>query len=68
MGKTQESGGKREDFLYSECFYNYIRECDRLFQNMIDIKNITMEQAAKEIKHEEEFGKERIQIVLQFPE
>ena len=49
-GKMQESGGKKEEFLYRECFYDYIRECDRLFRNMIDIKNITMKQAMKEIK------------------
>lgn len=43
-------------------------ECDRLFQNMIDIKNITMEQAVKEIKREAEYENEKIQVVLQFPE
>lgn len=43
-------------------------ECDRLPQNRIDTKNAVMEQIMKEIRREKEFGEEKIQVILQFPE
>ena len=43
-------------------------ECDRLFQNIINKKEITTEQTVKEIKQEKEYGKEKIQVIMWFPE
>lgn len=43
-------------------------ECDRPFQNRIEIKDIILGQAVKEIKREAEYGNEKIQVILQFPE
>lgn len=43
-------------------------ECDRPCQNKIDKNEIIMEQAVKEIKREKEYGREKIQVILRFPE
>lgn len=47
---------------------NINAECSRLFQNTINIKSVAMGQSMEEIKKEVEYKRDKVQVILQFPE